>query len=134
MNSFSFYDPQSGVLTGQTYTGHSVETNTPSGLHAVEGFHDHTKRRIDVASGLLIDWTPPPPDGAALASRVRADRDRRLAACDWLATRAAEDGSPMPTEWRAYRAALRGITAQAGFPVEVEWPKPPGAIEIGVTS
>ena len=125
MKAFCFYNPQTGILTGQTYTGDLIETNTPPGLHAVEGFHDHTTRCVDVASGLLIDWTPPPPDGAVMANNLRADRDRRLAACDWIATRAAEDGLPVPTEWKAYRAALRNITLQAGFPVEVEWPALP---------
>lgn len=122
MKTFSFYDPKTGILTGQTYTGHSVETNTPSALHAVEGFHDHTTRRIDVASGLLINWTPPPPDVEVLANRVRADRDRRLAACDWVATRAAEDGLPVPADWKAYRKALRDVPLQIGFPANVQWP------------
>ena len=125
MRAFCFYDPQTGILTGQTYTGDLIEMNTPPGLTAIEGVHDYTRRRVEITTGLLIDWTPPPPDGAALASRVRADRDRRLAACDWIVTRAAEDGSPIPADWKAYRKALRDVPLQSGFPANVQWPNLP---------
>lgn len=53
---------------------------------------------------------------------VRAERDARLAACDWtqlpdvpLATKAA---------WATYRQALRDLTQQAD-PFHLTWPTPP---------
>lgn len=56
---------------------------------------------------------------------VRAQRDARLAACDWVALRANERGEPVPAEWLAYRQALRDITQQAD-PLAVAWPAAPG--------
>ena len=92
---------------------------------------------------ILIDYMPPAPDStdlvtwerdeeakrwravdteAAVAARVRAERDSRLAACDWMVTKAAEQGKPIPEPWRAYRQALRDVPAQPGYPRDVQWP------------
>lgn len=58
----------------------------------------------------------------AMAQSVRADRDQRLAQCDW--TQVAD--SPVDKAvWATYRQALRDITAQSGFPFEVLWPTIP---------
>jgi hypothetical protein len=56
------------------------------------------------------------------AAFVRADRNARLAACDW--TQLA-DAPVSSLDWANYRQALRDITAQAGFPWSVEWPTQP---------
>lgn len=61
------------------------------------------------------------------AQVVRADRDKRLADCDWRVIKAAETGVPMPAEWATYRQALRDVTAQAGFPWDIAWPEKPTA-------
>ena len=55
---------------------------------------------------------------------LRRQRDAKLAACDWVVTRAQEEGTPVPPEWREYRQALRDITDQAD-PCAIEWPTPP---------
>jgi len=64
-------------------------------------------------------------DTAAQAAKVRAERDRKLAECDWVTIRAMDTGTAMSAEWSAYRQALRDITAQAGFPWNVTWPTKP---------
>lgn len=56
---------------------------------------------------------------------VREKRDALLAASDWVVLRAYEQGVPIPTEWLAYRQALRDITNQAD-PEAVTWPNIPG--------
>ena len=43
---------------------------------------------------------------------LRAERDRRLAASDWIVARAYERGEPVPEAWAAYRQALRDLPAQ----------------------
>ena len=74
--------------------------------------------RFDVASrGWVIDI------GQAW-SAVRAERDRRLAACDWVTLRAQETGEPVPAPWLSYRQALRDITDRPD-PLAVVWPTPP---------
>jgi len=55
------------------------------------------------------------------AAQVREERDDKLTACDW---RASKDVT-MSDAWRTYRAALRDVPAQAGFPNSVTWPSEP---------
>jgi hypothetical protein len=56
------------------------------------------------------------------AASVRADRNAKLAACDW--TQIA-DSTADKAPWAAYRQSLRDITAQSGFPWDVKWPLEP---------
>ena len=53
---------------------------------------------------------------SAIATRNRAERDKRLAACDWVVTKALESGGAVPAAWVTYRTALRDITAHANWP------------------
>lgn len=60
---------------------------------------------------------------AACWVAIRADRNRRLAACDW--TQLA-DAPVDATVWATYRQELRDITTQAD-PFNVVWPTAPDA-------
>jgi len=53
---------------------------------------------------------------AATAQRNRAERDKRLASCDWVVTKALEAGGSVPSAWVTYRTALRNITAHSNWP------------------
>jgi hypothetical protein len=53
---------------------------------------------------------------------IRADRNRRLADCDWTQL---PDAPADSAAWAAYRQALRDVTSQDGFPWDVVWPEPP---------
>ena len=64
-------------------------------------------------------WVNGANDRAAV--RVRAERDAKLAACDWM----ANSDVTMSDEWRTYRQALRDVPAQSGFPTNVTWPIKP---------
>jgi hypothetical protein len=57
------------------------------------------------------------------ASAVRADRNARLAACDWTQL---SDAPVDDLAWAVYRQALRDISSQPGFPWTVDWPVAPG--------
>lgn len=59
---------------------------------------------------------------AEQAKAVRDDRNKRLADCDW--TQVA-DAPVDKAAWAAHRQALRDITAQEGFPWNVQWPEQP---------
>lgn len=59
------------------------------------------------------------------AIAVRNERDGLLRQTDWVVTRSAETGEPIPTNYSVYRQALRDITKQAGFPWDVIWPDRP---------
>ena len=56
------------------------------------------------------------------AKSVRASRTEKLKDSDW--TQVAD--SPVDqAAWATYRQALRDITAQEGFPWDLEWPEQP---------
>jgi len=59
------------------------------------------------------------------ATAVRAERDKLIASCDWMAIKAFEGGTTVSTEWATYRQALRDVSAQAGFPNDITWPEKP---------
>jgi hypothetical protein len=58
----------------------------------------------------------------AIAAKVRADRNRRLAETDWTQIL---DAPVDRTVWANYREALRNLPAQEGFPHNVVWPNKP---------
>lgn len=60
-----------------------------------------------------------------LAQAARAKRNALLRESDWVALRATETQTPIPQEWLDYRAALRDVPQQAGFPDNIDWPEAP---------
>lgn len=64
----------------------------------------------------------PQPDPEALATAARAERNRLLAECDWTQV---QDAPTDKAAWAAYRAAMRDVPQQAGFPVDIQWPEKP---------
>jgi len=62
---------------------------------------------------------------AEAAKSVRADRDKRLAECDWTQLDDTPVGNAGKFAWASYRQALRDVPAQAGFPWNVTWPTKP---------
>ncbi len=148
MKTYSFYEPDTGLFTPRQFSGpeETVEANTPAGTVAIEGQHDWRRVRFNLATQEIEPYQPPSPPStewatyawdaeawtwvaspteAAVARDVRAERDRRLAACDWVVARATERGEPVPAAWVAYREALRDVPAQPGFPTSVTWPAIP---------
>jgi len=62
---------------------------------------------------------------ARQAQAVKADRDRMIAATDWIVIKSVEAGTAVPAAWQTYRQALRDIPAQTGFPFTITWPTRP---------
>lgn len=62
---------------------------------------------------------------ATAATSVRAERDRLLAASDWVTIRAKELGQTVPEDWFTYRGDLRQIPEQSGFPHTITYPTIP---------
>lgn len=147
---YSLADAQTGIFDGTQLCcpPAALALNVPPGMVAVAGAHDHLCRRLDRATGKVVPYQPPAPADdewrtwawdtqserwlaeatpAARARDVRAERDRRLAACDW--TQAADVIDDMPAQqraaWRQYRRALRDVPLQPSFPDSVSWPMEP---------
>ena len=55
------------------------------------------------------------------AIQVREERNAKLAASDWM----GNNDVTMPRAWTTYRAALRNVPAQGGFPNSITWPTEP---------
>lgn len=58
---------------------------------------------------------------------MRDARNSALTRCDWVITRAYEEGAPVPAAYLAYRQALRDLPSQPGFPYDYVWPQDPRA-------
>jgi len=102
---------------------------------------------VDVEEGGTIRRTYPDaqPDPVAIAARqkllanaIRAERDAKLTACEWMVTRHRDQvdagaGTTLTAvqyqELLTYRQALRDITGQDGFPTNVVWPELPTWME-----
>lgn len=65
---------------------------------------------------------------ASVAANVRAQRNRLLAACDWTQLDDADLSNETKMAWRNYRQALRDISGQPGFPMDVQWPNDPNYV------
>ena len=57
----------------------------------------------------------------------RTERDMLLSACDWVAVKALEAGTSVPSAWVTYRTALRDITSHSDWPDldAGDWPTSP---------
>jgi len=64
----------------------------------------------------------------------RIERDKRLASCDWVVTKASETGVAETDAWKTYRQALRDLPASASPSLDsnydldltsVTWPTEP---------
>tara|TARA_B000000557_G_scaffold188681_1_gene154553 strand:+ start:866 stop:1294 length:429 start_codon:yes stop_codon:yes gene_type:complete len=56
---------------------------------------------------------------------LREERNKKLAATDWIVTKAFETGGGVPESWKNYRQALRDITLSTQSIFSVTWPTEP---------
>lgn len=58
---------------------------------------------------------------------VRADRNKRLADCDWTQLADSPLDPDSKAAWALYRETLRMVPQQPGFPWNIDWPPVPGS-------
>jgi len=82
--------------------------------------------------GWVEQWVSTPATSEQIAERttnqstaVRADRNTRLAACDWTQLTDTPLDLDGKSYWALYRETLRMIPQQSGFPWDVQWPPEP---------
>tara|TARA_Y100001951_G_C11198729_1_gene215867 strand:- start:31 stop:312 length:282 start_codon:yes stop_codon:yes gene_type:complete len=56
--------------------------------------------------------------------RIRSERNEKLAATDWVVTKASETGVAVSDDWKNYRQALRDVPTQSD-PDNITWPTKP---------
>lgn len=100
---------------GITPTQHRYDFASQSFIPIPE--RPNTYAYFDYAAG---EWIT---DKEYAASDVRARRDALLAETDWTQLPDVPDATK--AKWQAYREALRDVTKQPGFPLEIDWPEKP---------
>lgn len=60
---------------------------------------------------------------ANLAAQARTQRNKLLAETDW--TQYKDIDESVSTQYTSYRQALRDLTSQSGFPLNITWPSKP---------
>jgi hypothetical protein len=117
------------VFEGPQASGGTVyQFSMPSGVEQIDGKW-YTKHILGPVFTDTEDATAAEQEAAYKAQKdaeqaksVRETRNQKLKDTDW--TQVA-DAPVDKAAWAAYRQALRDITAQAGFPWEVQWPDAP---------
>ncbi|HEY7822372.1 MAG TPA: tail fiber assembly protein [Acidimicrobiia bacterium] len=79
----------------------------------------------DAPSQAELDALWPSVRDAAAWDRVRAERDARLAACDWTQVADAPLTDGERAAWAEYRQALRDVPQSQDDPDNIVWPEQP---------
>jgi len=74
-------------------------------------------------SDFVVDYSSVGPVVELLM--LREERNKKLAATDWVVTKAFETGGGVPVVWKTYRQALRDITSSTQSIFSVTWPTEP---------
>jgi hypothetical protein len=89
--------------------------------------HDQLVELVTTANPTLVDgvwtqaWTKVNRTEEEASSNIRAERDSRILATDYLAL----SDQTLSTDMATYRQALRDVPSQSGFPFNVTWPTKP---------
>jgi hypothetical protein len=125
---FLFYHEESGRIIQK---GHSVEVEAQSFPGCVlKQLTEEEYNVLDMALDKVVDGKVVRSNNAEQIAadrqwqEVRRYRDLMLSECDWVVTKAAEEGLPVPENWRQYRQSLRDVTSQPD-PFAILWPKKP---------
>jgi hypothetical protein len=63
MTFFSLYDASTGIFTSASVSVplSDLDANIPTGYGCIMGHYDALTQRVDIASGLVVDYQPPQP-------------------------------------------------------------------------
>lgn len=131
MISYYAYDSDGNIIEIGNCTINTLPLYEREGVTIVAG-EAHWDKWVD--NGELKAKPPKPddmhrfvkgewiPDAEKIAWSIRYERDKLLSESDWTQM----PDAPVDREaWATYRQALRNLTAQPGFPLEVIWPTKP---------
>lgn len=116
-----FYD---FAIHGDKIPGDAVEITHEEHAALLNGQSQGKLIQAD-AKGKPVLADPPAPTDDELAAAIRAERNAKIATCDWTVLADAPLTTTEKTNWKAYRQSLRDVTAQPTFPQSVEWPVMP---------
>jgi len=110
-------------ISNQNLSAFDVYPVTPSPVPNFDSKTHYIKQDVRLVAGAWTQvWHLQKLPETQASANVRGERNRLLADCDW--TQLAD--APIDTAaWSIYRQKLRDLTAQSGFPWDVEWPPHP---------
>lgn len=128
MKRVFFYKLDTGEILPGSLTGSQelIDANTPDGCGTVVEVSDWRRQRVNLTTGALEACAPVELPTDTLAQEARQQRDVLLAASDWTQLVDAPLTEEQRAAWAAYRADLRAVPDQAGFPQAIVWPSKPG--------
>ena len=110
-------------ITDETLALFSVHPVATTSAPEFDSKTHRVKQGVELADGTWTQmWHVQELPEQQASDNIRAERNRRLADCDWTQL---SDAPIDAAAWTAYRQALRDITGQVGFPWAVVWPKMP---------
>ena len=105
-----------------------VPTSQPSDDYTV----NLTRTAVQQGNQWVEEWvsTPATPEEITertdnQATAVRAERNQKLADCDWTQLPDSPLDADGKLAWGLYRETLRMIPQQTGFPWNIQWPTQP---------
>lgn len=119
------------VINNEIAVGPQSRKGSGEDWYWYEGVHPHDaayNEKItisvdgDVATGTFV-VDPNILDYAD--EQARSERNELLAASDWTQMPDSPLSDADKTAWATYRAALRDVPSQSGFPGNIVWPTPP---------
>lgn len=134
MSVYTVFDLHTGKIIKNCHTD---RLPTEILLEANEALLDGYYTNGFIQGGKFIEFQTPPsewhefnyrtkqwePDLALAVGINKRNRDEKLSASDWTQL----PDVPLVTKeaWATYRQALRDITKQPGFPLDIQWPTQP---------
>ena len=108
-----------GVTTSVAYSSAEAEKEY---INSVEWRKPDGKVSMS-STDFVVDYSKVGPIVELLM--LREERNKKLAATDWVVTKAFETGGGVPESWKTYRQALRDITLSTQSIFSVTWPTEP---------
>ena len=125
----------------------SIYSQVPKALNKLAPGASWTFTKGDSLAGLVwLDESISRPSDEAITAQcqiyfdeapmrfLKEVRNDLLRQCDWVVTKAMEEGTEVPANWKAYRKALRDLPANTPNPqygpgpnelINVNWPTKP---------
>ena len=115
------------TFSEQALAGSDIYPVTPTSAPECDSKTHRHIAGVENKGGVWVQtWQIQPLPEQRAAENIRAERNRRLADCDWTQLEDTPLDADGKLAWSLYRETLRMVPQQAGFPWKVEWPPAPG--------
>ena len=120
------------VITDEVAADFGVVPVTPAPQPADDYQINLERTAVKQGDEWVEEWIENPATPEEIAERttakgndVRAERNEKLAACDWTQLADSPLDADAKLAWQLYRETLRMVPQQPGFPWNVQWPPEP---------